>query len=343
MSFALCLYHVRDANESVEFPHLLLFDEIDAPLHPSMTRSLLRTIEQTLVNERQIKVILTTHSPSTVALAPNASIFVMQKHVVERLQKSSKDSALGILTAGVPTLSVNYENRRQVFVESKFDVKYYSALYLLAKGYLHPDISLTFIASGVGGMGNCDQVKSVVTQLREGGNCTAMGVVDWDKKNTSQAGVFAMGENERYSIDNFILDPTLLGFLLLREKFASPADFGLKPDTKYMDIGSFGQLQLQSVANYLVGKISPSSSGTEGDELVEFRYLREVAVTVPKWFAHMQGHDLEQRAKEAFPQLLRYRDEPDLKLAIIEKVLDDLPMFVPSSFATMFRKLQDHT
>ena len=110
-----------------------------------------------------------------------------------------------------------------------------------------------------------------------------------------------------------------------------------------MDIGSFGQLQLQSVANYVVGKISPSSSGTEGDELVEFRYLREVAVTVPKWFAHMQGHDLEQRAKEAFPQLLRYRDEPDLKLEIIEKVLDDLPMFVPSSFATMFRKLQDHT
>ena len=73
MSFALCLYHAADQSTAVDFPKVLLFDEIDAPLHPSMSRSLLRTIQKTLVEEHGIFVILTTHSPSTVALAPDTA------------------------------------------------------------------------------------------------------------------------------------------------------------------------------------------------------------------------------------------------------------------------------
>ncbi|WP_335177584.1 AAA family ATPase [Nostoc sp.] len=77
MSFALCFYYAEDRRQLVDYPKILLFDEIDAPLHPSMTQSLLRTIQEILINQHNIKVILTTHSPSTVALAPGSSLYAM--------------------------------------------------------------------------------------------------------------------------------------------------------------------------------------------------------------------------------------------------------------------------
>jgi predicted ATP-dependent endonuclease of OLD family len=100
MSFALCLYYAGDQRQIVDYPEVLLFDEIDAPLHPSMTQSLLSTIQEVLVNRHGIKVILTTHSPSTVALSPEESLYAMYKTDEKRIQKSSKDGALSLLTAG---------------------------------------------------------------------------------------------------------------------------------------------------------------------------------------------------------------------------------------------------
>ena len=342
MSFALCLYHISDPYSSIEYPQILLFDEIDAPLHPSMTRSLLRTIEQTLVVERNIKVILTTHSPSTVAIAPDASIFVMMKDTNDRLKKSSKDSALGILTAGVPTLSVNYENRRQVFVESKYDVQYYGALYLKAKGYLISEVSIVFIASGVGGIGNCDQVKSVVNQLTEAGNKTVSGVVDWDLKNRACGTIRVIGIDERYAVDNFILDPLLVALLLVREKI--DVSKLLNPGDEYsyvkflnLDITELQRLSAK-VVNALSERIDLKHQVDKTD--VSFRYQNGSVIVVPKWFALLNGHDLEMYLKKAFPGLNRYQKEPDLKMAIINLVLDDRPDLTPESIVKLFLEIQ---
>jgi AAA15 family ATPase/GTPase len=144
MSFALCLYYAEDRRQLVDYPKVLLFDEIDAPLHPSMTQSLLRTIQDVLINRHGIKVILTTHSPSTVALAPETSLYAMSKTEskteLRRLQKTTKDKALTILTTGVPTLSIDYENRRQVFVESQYDAQFYEKIYEKLRDKLIPEI-----------------------------------------------------------------------------------------------------------------------------------------------------------------------------------------------------------
>jgi hypothetical protein len=111
----------------------------------------------------------------------------MNKTGENRLQKTTKDQALAILTSGVPTLSIDYENRRQVFVESQYDVEYYEKIYKKLKNYLTPGISLDFISSGVRGNGNCDQVKEVVNQLyKKGGNRTVYGILDWDLKNNER-------------------------------------------------------------------------------------------------------------------------------------------------------------
>jgi len=340
MSFALCLYHAGDPNSSVDFPKVLLFDEIDAPLHPSMTRSLLRTIQLILVEKHKICVILTTHSPSTVALAPESSIHVMRKHGGNRLQKTAKDTALGILTAGVPTLSVNYENRRQVFVESKYDVEYYSGLYQHSKPHLIPEISLVFIATGPGGNGNCDQVRTVVNQLVAGGNRTTLGVIDWDLSNSKSGAVFVLGEGERYSIENFLLDPTLLALLLLREKFLPPERLGLPQNHRYTDMMALTQNSFQGLVDHVVADVIAAGALPVTGPAIDLEYVGGLKLSAPEWFLRMQGHSLEQCFKQAYPQLQRYRNEPDLKAAIITKVVDDFPQLIPATIVSLFRSLQ---
>lgn len=86
-----------------QFPDVLLLDEIDASLHPSMMKNVLETIDEIFLG-RGTKVILVTHSPTTVALAPDESVYVMNKGGIPRVEKKSKNEALRILTEGFATL-----------------------------------------------------------------------------------------------------------------------------------------------------------------------------------------------------------------------------------------------
>jgi energy-coupling factor transporter ATP-binding protein EcfA2 len=130
MSFAFCVYYSNDRRQLALHPKMILLDEVDAPLHPSMSKNLIQTVRDTLVRSYGIKVILTTHSPSTVAMAPEEAVYVMNPGR-PGLSKCSRAEALNILTVGVPTLSISYEGRRQVFVESPSDAKTYDAVYKL--------------------------------------------------------------------------------------------------------------------------------------------------------------------------------------------------------------------
>lgn len=91
------------ASTSTGFPNLLLLDEIDASLHPSMIQNMLDAIQDIFLN-KGIKVILVTHSPTTIALAPEESIFVMKQSGSNRIEKKSKQDALNVLTQGFVTL-----------------------------------------------------------------------------------------------------------------------------------------------------------------------------------------------------------------------------------------------
>ncbi len=86
------------------FPDILLLDEIDASLHPSMIKNLLEVIHNIFI-KKGIKVILVTHSPTTVALSPSESIFVMNKEGIGRIEKKDKKDALSILSEGFASLS----------------------------------------------------------------------------------------------------------------------------------------------------------------------------------------------------------------------------------------------
>lgn len=86
------------------FPDILLLDEVDASLHPSMMKNMLRVIENIFIKQG-VKVILVTHSPTTIALSHDSSIYTMNKSGINRIEKRSKREALAILTEGFATLN----------------------------------------------------------------------------------------------------------------------------------------------------------------------------------------------------------------------------------------------
>jgi hypothetical protein len=343
MSFAFCLYYAQDRRQRVEYPKVLLFDEIDAPLHPSMTQSLLRTITEVLLERHKIKVLLTTHAPSTAALADEQGLYAMFK-TRPRIRKATKDQVLSLLTAGVPTLSIDFENRRQVFVESLYDVRYYESVYEKLRGRLVPEISLTFIASGKEGKGNCDQVKEVVNQLHKGGSRSVYGIIDWDLKNVGNERVKVLGSDARYSIENYILDPLLIATLVVREKFVSAADLGLRNDETFLSIGAMSADRLQTIADSIIAKTKAYVVKGGADEtLIECHYVNGASIKIPGWFLRTRGHQLEAALKQAYPQLGRYTKEPELKLAICSKAVDDVPNVLSQDFVAIFGAIQNYS
>jgi len=99
-ALALCLFKGKSDNI---FPKLLLLDEVDATLHPSMIENLLHVIHEVLL-KKGTKVILATHSPTTIALAQEKSVFVINNEGQKRVEKRPKKEALEILTQGYMTI-----------------------------------------------------------------------------------------------------------------------------------------------------------------------------------------------------------------------------------------------
>ena len=87
------IFVLYNASNNGKFPEVILFDEPDAHLHPSLTKLFLDVIKEVLVREQSVKVILTTHSPPTIALAPDESIYRMDR-VLGYPVKESKDTAV---------------------------------------------------------------------------------------------------------------------------------------------------------------------------------------------------------------------------------------------------------
>ncbi len=100
MALVACIYKSSSDNN---FPDILLLDEIDASLHPSMIQNLLDVIK-TIFIEKGVKIILVSHSPTTIALAPEESIFVVNEVGENRIEKKTANEALSTLTEGYATL-----------------------------------------------------------------------------------------------------------------------------------------------------------------------------------------------------------------------------------------------
>lgn len=128
---------------------LVLFDEYDAPLNPSLTEAFYHVIEQFYI-KKGIQVIITTHSPATVSLAPEYTQFYeifSQENDSPKLMKVDQFdySELKIANKQFYDKIKDQENRineleqhietdgHMLFVEDKYD-QIYKIAYLKVKG-----------------------------------------------------------------------------------------------------------------------------------------------------------------------------------------------------------------
>ncbi len=380
VSLAFCLFNI-ELNESNNFPKILLLDEPDAPLHPSMTKEFLDVIYKELVVKQKIKVILTTHSPSTVALTDEKYLYCMTKGH-NRFEKVHKDEALSILTTGLSTISIDYENRRQIFVESNYDRKYYEMVYNKSKQFLSPEVSLHFISSGIDKIpvseevpdGDCTRVKNIVRELIKGGNKKVYGIIDWDNKNSPNDKILVNGCNQRYSIENYIFDPISLCALLLDYQIVTREELGFENNENYTDFKNLSTTKLNDLVQFVVNKVKTKLSEEPtalNSKTIE--YQNQKSVQQPVWYLEYRGHDLERVIIEAFPKLksefgskvklpeiLEGISEKEkekkkktnkilfenqllniIKDKIVNKIIDNMPEFIPNDLIELLKTIQE--
>ncbi len=331
-------------EKKLEYPDLILLDEPDAHLHPEMSKLLIDILNDVFVSELGIKVIITTHSPSTVALAPEESIFQLKNGNPTSLEKISKDDALKLLTGFIPTLSIDYKNHRQVFVESSVDVAYYQQLYDIYQQNNQLDYKLYFIANKKGD-GNCDLVYSMVESFEKAGNTTCYGIVDWDfngtKGNSSTNRTFVHGENERYSLENFVLDPIYILALLLENKMHNTElkDMNFSANFHQYAFKDSSQKELQGFVNEFFKLFKDKYRTFNIEDVSNIDYLNGISIQVPKEYLLHQGHSLDAKVKEIFPHLKRkYPNEGDIQNAIYSIIIKNYPL-VPMATINVIKKL----
>ena len=202
MSLALAIYNV---GESGVRPELLLLDEPDAPLHPQYSRLMIETLIETIVERAGVKVVMTTHSPTTVAIAPDNSVYEISRDA-KIPAMISPGKAVTVLTQGIDFLRVSYEKRRQVFVESKYDVAYFEKLFDSLNRRRKFNYQPIFMEPH-SGTSNCTDVINIVDKLRAAGNDLVWGIIDFDEGNLARDTILVLGEGRRYAIENYLLDP----------------------------------------------------------------------------------------------------------------------------------------
>ncbi|SHJ62786.1 AAA domain-containing protein, putative AbiEii toxin, Type IV TA system [Maribacter aquivivus] len=301
-------------KENLEFPDMIVLDEPDANLHPEMSKLLIDVLNGTFVNGLGINVIFTTHSPSTIALCPEESIYQLQNTPDSKLFKIDKDNALKLLTGFIPTLSIDYKSHKQIFVESPTDRYYFQTIFdrlNLEKSY---PFKLYFISNGYG-KGNCQQVKDIVDAIRQSDNATCYGVIDWDLKNNSTEFILVHGENSRYNIENYVYDPAYLMILFMEMNALNVrGSIGLDISFNEYTLGSDQDLLQKSIDWFFETYYEKFNVPQEQkDAKREVEYYSGVKAMIPEWYLDFQGHDLEVKLKEAFIALQKFRNEGDLQ------------------------------
>ncbi len=208
-----------------DIQRLLLLDEPDAHLHPALTRTFLQVIFSELVEKHGVRIIMTTHSASTAALAPDSSLFMMCRQTPRIRQATSKWEALGQLTAGFLTIG---SESKCVFVEDEVDREFYTTLQTLLMEpraglpALDTSRSILFVRASIGHVGKGQGTpsggrKNVEKWVEMIPSTQIAGIIDRDDGNPKKPRIYVLG---RHSLESYLLDPLFIFAVLLENKKA---------------------------------------------------------------------------------------------------------------------------
>lgn len=332
MSLALSIY---STEEKAARPDILVIDEPDAPLHPEFSNYLIQAIKESIVEKSGVRVVITTHSPTTVAMAPEESIYQMNKDLSKPV-KVTKQQAINLLTKDLDNMRVSIEERRQIFVESKNDVGYYNRLYKCLSGNNVFTTVPFFLAAKSGDGSNCDAVKEIVNALRTHGNDLVYGVIDHDGHNHGNQYICVVGGDKRYAIDNYVFDPIFVAILLIGRHIVTSEDMGLERYVKFTQLHSLTHDEVQTMIDYVA-----SILGFDDSNKTSYSVIRPDTFEVAtEWFT-IQGHALESKIIQKWPQIngiINRQGEEYFKNYMLDYVIAEFPQYIAQEIKELFEK-----
>jgi energy-coupling factor transporter ATP-binding protein EcfA2 len=290
------------------FPKLLILDEPDAHLHPSMTQQFLDVISDVLVNKYGVRVIISTHSPSTVALAPEGSVFKLERDASSVLPVTSRAEIISTLTAGLVTVS---KASKFCFVEDDDDVSFYDTVRDILSDAgpsrdpmaLASAPSIAFVPASIGsgpvkvGGGSSVVAKWVNKLDADPLLHTFVGIIDLDQSNVADPRVKVIG---RYSIENYLLDPLVI-FALLSEDGRAPVVPGVaitSGDEHLLRIKD--SRTLQAIADVICSELEAAEPSLSCFPKIAIAYTAGQVIQVSDWIVSHRGHDLLPKMQRTF-------------------------------------------
>jgi len=178
---------VYKSSGDKHFPDILLLDEVDASLHPSMMKNMLEVVKNIFLKQG-VKVLLVTHSPTTIALAPEESIYVVNRSGKNRIEKKSKQDALSILTQGFATIEQGLKLFDEVARSKLTIITEGKNTLLISKALQLHEINDVEVLSGVEGFSGKNQLKTLFDFLsRTNHNNKVIFIWDCDVTHGVQA------------------------------------------------------------------------------------------------------------------------------------------------------------
>ncbi len=299
---------IYNTGHENRLPKLMLLDEPDAHLHPSLAKQFIDVIENILVKEYGVRVILTTHSPSTVAFVSSEYLFEMKHDNPRVIPLESKDYGVNLLTDGLITVR---PNNKFVLVEDKDDSNYYNEVFkiLKSKDLINSGINVLFIPSSndsAGQSGGCSVVRKWVEKfVQDGVDNIFQGLLDYDNGTAAQDPQSSdpnIHYINRYSLENYLLDPILVFAAKLHSN--NPIEVNgisleQRDEHKIMELKID---QLQNIADKIFSEIKPlvSSISIDDKKLVEIEFISGIKLNYPKWFLNKRGHDLQSKFRSKY-------------------------------------------
>ena len=304
LAITLLLFQTTEKALMTTLPKLLLLDEVDAPLHPSFTKILIRILNEEIVKRCGVSIIMTTHSPSTVALAPEGSVFELVRKP-RQLRPISASAATQILSSGFIVLA---PTDIIVITESGTDIGYYEATYkgLCAENLVTRFPALKFIPASKSkkenANGGCTQVRNWAPKLADLNVGRFKGLVDMDSGVREDEVVTVL---KRYSWENYLFDPlTLLGFIIHRG-ISLPLSASIVIPPTVHKLSELTEIQIQGILNEFMKWLAGECGMPElaGDERVICNYIGWSDLRIPAWYIVTQGHYLESKIREILNKL----------------------------------------
>lgn len=296
------------ANQRFRFPKLVLLDEPDSHLHPTLTWSFVRGLYQGLVETQNCRLIMTTHRPETIAFAPEGSVFEMHREHPRIRSSKGTHKTVALLTNNLVALVAG---KRPVYVEDDDDVAFYNASMdgLLTEGDWPHAAQPHFISSSIGqgvskDSGGKGKVKGWVKRVSESDLLGLVkGIIDQDLGNPGGEGVIVL---DRHEHENYLLDPLVVYSFLVEKGYSLPII--LDPPLKLGDqskIREHSETDMQNVADavlaVIVPHLRPEPAGEEIEQ-VAVEYVSGKTVRLPKWLITRGGQELIVSARKGSAQ-----------------------------------------